>query len=421
MSQTNPVRTSTWRQTIKAVMAGLVFLPILALTFVEWFVDPLPNSLWILRILNTKYLVHVRADLTVDGEPLVMERTFRCYDPVDYSFLHHFSRAKGYFNGGNVGDSVHVTTSKGRLFSIVILDVCNSFTNRWKADRGYYRVDPDHELVPTLTLSKDEIKTPIVFEIIGGRKAEQLDAYAVPDLLRQGYHGVKLDEVVLSQVPLPVSPWDFSKDWDDLYWFGPPGWQRPMIGLNSGRGYIAGYVIPITEDYWKNPVSMDTRNDEILAKGVVKPEVFSNFASRIASLTEDTSFPVQDWSFWGVLLFLRDATFMYGLSDLNRGSPVEATDLAFTRSQWAYRRFIPCRFTGAGIYECNPDMAGVMQFRRSNRQDINFWKDRKLFFLYKFSNFDLLSSPGTTAGAKYRLLDKTIYVGNIVDTLLGEE
>jgi len=38
------IRTSTWGQTTKVVLAGLVFLPILALTFVEWFVDPFPNT-----------------------------------------------------------------------------------------------------------------------------------------------------------------------------------------------------------------------------------------------------------------------------------------------------------------------------------------------------------------------------------------
>jgi len=79
-----------------------------------------PNSLWLLRIINTKYLVHVRADLTVDGDriklPTQIERNLHpgasnlgsrsgsLFQP-ELTFLYvvwSFTVAKSVMDGGGV-------------------------------------------------------------------------------------------------------------------------------------------------------------------------------------------------------------------------------------------------------------------------------------------------------------------------------
>jgi len=248
MSQTKSIRTSTWGLSIKAVLAGLVFLPISALTFVEWFVDPFPNSLWILRILNTKYLVHVRADLTVDGEPLVMERTIRCFNPVDFKlWASSHEQQPGLRSTGQAGDTLAVTTSNGRLFLMNAPDACAVLGSRLRpAGQGYIRTDPEGHDVSPLRLSRGEIETPVMKEIFGGRRPTRIDAYIARNLLRAGYHGIQLNEVLVEKVSGLI-----LKDWDGYEWHTSLSnqWVRSGMGDRFNR-YISRYAFVIPEMRW---------------------------------------------------------------------------------------------------------------------------------------------------------------------------
>jgi hypothetical protein len=72
--------TSSYSKKLRWRKSYLLLVLLLLLVGVELFVDLFPRSIWGLRALSTEYLVHVRADLTIDGDPLVMDRTIRCFN-----------------------------------------------------------------------------------------------------------------------------------------------------------------------------------------------------------------------------------------------------------------------------------------------------------------------------------------------------
>jgi len=300
MSQTNPVRTSSWGQSTKAVLAGLVFLPILALTFVEWFIDPFPNSLWILRILNTDYLVHVRADLTVDGEPLVMERTIRCFDPVDYEFLNRWIGRRNYVPTGQAGDTITATTRGGRLFAINAADACFNMISKQNMVHGHYTF----ELYPNAKkLSRDELSVPVVYEIMGWPIPKRIDAYVSRRLLREGYLGVKLDELTLE---VSGRFW-MLKDWSAYDAFGLVKWfRRPDIDGTSY--YDSSFLVKIPESEWIKLL------EKIYESTHRSPQLYKKIEAQFleySSETESSMIEDKDWRIWAAPNFFN--TYLDGL------------------------------------------------------------------------------------------------------------
>lgn len=210
-----------------------LLFPALLLAGIEVFVDPFPNSLWLLRILNTKYLVHVRADLTVDGEPLVMERTFRCYNPVDYDFLRKHFLQSDLHNDGQVGDSLTAESKTGRLLSIPLPDVCSTF-------------DPSTNNPPVMRMTQGQLEIPLIDEIFGGNMATMIYRYMDRvTLIGEGYHGVRVNELTAQKLETRHQ----FIDWENWEWYGHPRWSRPDR-FNPALLYQASYSFSLTRDQY---------------------------------------------------------------------------------------------------------------------------------------------------------------------------
>jgi len=344
MSQTKPVRTSTWRQTIKAVLARLVFLLILALTFVEWFVDPFPNSLWILRILNTKYLVHVRADLTVDGEPLVMERTIRCFDPVDYHlFPNTPPRGDVLASHGQAGDTLAQQTSKGRLFAILVSDACAAGYTQ-----GLYKV------------SSDKLQIPVLFEIFGDRKnTQRIDAYIAPDLLLQGYHGVQLKDLAVEQITGGNAPTLLLKDWTSYDWFGTPSWiHRALPGNGSVFDSYMAYIIGKAD--WNRIAEYNKTHANISQETALKhAQIFEELR------TGGPSRKLPDFNPFYVFNMLahQPTAYSYGFTSSTL-IPAGFENVELKKEFWWFlSAVIPCSPLpdgGSAAFICNKDLNGVV-------------------------------------------------------------
>jgi hypothetical protein len=242
--------------------AGLVIiftLLISPLIYVEFFVDPYPNSIWALRILNTKYIVHARAELEIDGETLVLERPIRCFDAVDYDY-YPSSSPRGDVLGSNsaTADTLAGKTSKGRLFALNVKGACAVLRRKMRNNDDLFFKHQnlgDYEYLEPVYLSRGDLDTPIVYELFGEKKAlKQVDIYYSRTLLREGYHGVKIKELVIWREPMrvvhqgqgyrgaklneeakvtlkPLGP--MYKDWTEYDWFGEPSWYRRTKG-NDG-------------------------------------------------------------------------------------------------------------------------------------------------------------------------------------------
>jgi|GEM_PF-743020 len=415
MSQTKPVRTISWRQTTKVVLAGLVFLPIVALTFVEWFVDPFPNSLWLLRILNTKYLVHVRADLTVDGEPLVMERTIRCFYHSDFKFINRHWNHHTFPADGQTGDTLAATTSKGRLFAINDLNVCRALVDRFNLHDPKY-IAPDAKDTPPRRLSRHEIAVPSLFEIHGGYEATRVDEYISRDLLLAGYHGVRLDELLVERAPMPASPWDFAKDWNGYDWFGYTNWVRPFV-VGHTRGYTAGYIVPVKFDVWSTT--------PILPKGALGGELERSqvkFRNAFLSFTEDKLIYGAPKNAEEKFLF----QFLRNFVDFNHNGlilhPRDPPDLNLEQP-WVKHDLIPCLGEDYGhICRAAPEMAGVLIFTRIPRKYRPPITDTKpLLWYHYFFDGKKLSIHAPLWGVYFRASDRTAFVLDLDDSYLGSD
>lgn len=117
-----------------------------------------------------------------------MERTFRCFEPVDYYWFPGSVR-RGYVlsSNGQAGDALSGVTSKGRVFVISVTDACSVLIDL----EGLYR-QPSPIIEHQLRLSGDELDVPIVHEPIGGDNLTQVDTYIVREWLLEGYHGVQV-------------------------------------------------------------------------------------------------------------------------------------------------------------------------------------------------------------------------------------
>lgn len=152
MNHTKPVRTSSLGQIIKRMLVACILV-----SAVGYYIH--------LKILShrevpvgseTIFFVHIRADLNIDNEPLVMDRVIRCFHMKD--------RGRIIFESA---DSLMARTSTGRTFALIVPEACDTLVSRNKPEGGAYTVDPTQGDVPPLRLSKDELITPVVFEIMG--------------------------------------------------------------------------------------------------------------------------------------------------------------------------------------------------------------------------------------------------------------
>lgn len=328
----------------------LLLVPLLLLGMVELFVDPFPRSIWALRVLTTKYLVHVRADLTIDGEPLVMDRTIRCFNPVDF-FWYPGAPPRGDVraSNGQAGDTLAAVTSKGRLFAINVPDACGALGSRLDADgQGYTWTDPATNDVTPLYLSQNEIETPVLYEIHGGRHPEQIDAYIARDLLRQGYHGVKLDELVVEKTGGLL-----LKDWNGYEWFGRGNWHRRLLG-NSGL-YQVVFLKSAPESRWQEMETNLNRLDypqNWLAGFARTIDTFRKVESSTVFTTEQiTPNPYLQYFQHSRLI---DAGLLLRLAaDQNQDA----------HYQWLAHEIIPCLPTGQRkSFTCLPEKKGTLAY-----------------------------------------------------------
>ena len=358
-----------WKPFNKVVL----IVPIILWGMFEAFIDPFPHSLWILRLLNTQYLVHVRVDLTVDGEALVMDRTIRCFKPVDFAFYPGTpARGDVRYSNGQAGDMLAITTSKGRFFAISAQDACHVLGGRPRNDgTGYFHfIDPAENEVTPLYLSKGELQTPVLLEVQGGRAATQVDAYIARTLLRQGYHGVQVHDVVVEKARGLL-----LKDWTSYEWFGRPYWGRPFNTRSNEGLYSAfsGAIIP--EDKW-------SRVQEFMIEEGAKPEnvefketinrIFSEYttATQDESLLPSGSFKHETPFFnfnsiaWNVYNYGFSHSVLAPIPEKSVGGNGWGIRRRQEKVSWYLETVIPCLPATSDKREvvCNPAMKGVMSF-----------------------------------------------------------
>ena len=323
------------------------------------------NSLWLMRILHTKNLVHVRADLTVDGEPLVMERTFRCYDPVDYKFMRIFSfgkfNSKFYWNDGQVGDSVTGTTSKGRRFMIAIPDSCKLNNQRIKAG------------LDSLSLRNNDFMTPRVIELRGHQAENGIDVYMPRELLLQGFRGIKIEDIHIG--PSPLNPDKFYKDWEDIEWLGSIYWGRPRPGMNN---FEAVFLLKISyDDLTHFRFLQEKRQTGYNAEDIAK---LLDLFRRLEQEKSDRLFGLnylkhEDYpdSYLSRTMFTRETIGFippfYPLAySTSLNSPRVMSELErpyIAAYSWDEQHIVPCTFTAAPIViTCNEGELGVARFQR---------------------------------------------------------
>jgi hypothetical protein len=307
--------------------------------------DPFPNSLWILRVLTTKYLVHVRADLTVGGEKLVLERTIRCFTPKRDAFL------------VQAGDNVAATTKTGRLFIINLKEACMAPLTTIHFGTQAMNMDNIRESSP-LYLSKEQLATPVVFEIHGGREAEQIDAYIARDALREGYHGVKLEELSLEAVASRF----MLKDWTAYEWFGGPSFARPYEQGES-KMYLAGYLVQVPKERWTTLTHLDA----IARNGVeTHPEYrarLQGYVDSLLALEKDTVFQHEAPQYQLVSVY-RTGGFILPFDSLIPARADIGERSARVSMAWALRSLIPCVFQKeTSTYLCDYTKDGVLIYK----------------------------------------------------------
>ncbi len=320
-----------------------LWLPVLLYIGFEWFIDPFPNSIWALRVLNTKYLVHVRADLTIDGEPLVMERTFRCFEPVDYHwFPGSFRRGNVFSSNGQAGDALSATTGKRRVFVINATDACSVLIDL----TGPY--DPPLPILENqLRLSKGELDVPIVHELIGGIYPTQVDTYLVREWLLQGYHGVQVNDVTVQKTGR------FQLiDWSGYDFFGPLNWAR--IDISREGFFDHKYAVVLPEDMWGMPTGNSTATPER-----VRQLVDSNFE---ALKSERVPQQLQKNNYFELLIGqINNVIHQYGLVTTKLRLPHRSSVRPRTEVAWLTKLVMPCiaRAPKFDDYTCDHARLGV--------------------------------------------------------------
>ena len=322
------------------------FLPLLALCAFELFVDPFPDSIWLLRVFNTKYLVHVRAELTVDGEALSVDRTIRCF--------HETGKPVPIYAAG---DNVAVVTSRGRLFIIPLLDVCHVPLTTIYA--GTFESAAEHiENARPLRLSEGKLATPVVFEVHGGRQADQIDAYIARDRLLEGYHGVQLREILVEVIPGRL----LLKDWNNYEWFGGPSFARPYKHGES-QAYIAGYLVQVPKERWTTLTHLNYEDASGLSSSTEYRARLQGYVNELLSLNEDKVFQLRDPEY-GLFSVYTSGGFILPFDSLDLQRADVSPRSARVAMNWALNIIIPCVYSTNPVgYVCDSSKEGVLEYK----------------------------------------------------------
>jgi len=335
---------------LKHIGAIVLLFPIIIWVAFEALIDPFPNSLWLVRLLSTNYLVSVSADLEVDGEKLKLERTFRCFKPYDYKWLASAETQRDWPTNGQAGDIIAVETSKGRLFAISVPMACGILSD---GTTPFAPVANPNELV----LSRNEIRTPVIFEVHGGKNVERIDAYISRDKLREGYHGLKLIEFKLTRSSGVL--WNDSNGYD---WVGLASWIRPQ-GADA-TFYMAGFLMAVPENRW------DEVDQGKICVGCKEPTVgwskaYSNFINQYRSAQENVVIQTTANSPNPFERLLAKFLYRYPRStpasyDLNFPGEKRVYD-NYQITQWVEDYIVPCLGDEYGSqFECMPELSGVL-------------------------------------------------------------
>lgn len=364
------------------ILTTILLLLLSPLVIVETFVDPYPNSIWALRILNTKYIVHARAELEIDGEPLVLERSIRCFNAVDYEYYPSSSpRGDVLSSNGSTADTLAGKTKSGRLFALHVTKACGVLRSKMRNnDELFFKHQNlgDYEYLEPVYLSKGDIDVPVVFELfMDGKTLKQVDAYFSRKRLREGYHGVKLKELVVSRVPeviekrqrkgfqgVPLNEFELSRkdkpmmyqDWAEYDWFGKPNWHRRAKG-NRGLYYsYYGFKVPkerfneITDHYIKNAFGVPPDEEKI--SSIVSE--FTGNVDRGLSLNNPFSF------FHLKVHNIMELSFFYRDLLLSRTHTLSSQE----NVEWFISYFFPClpkaKGTKVNDFFCNENLNGVI-------------------------------------------------------------
>jgi len=393
-------------------IVAAVSINVAAYVAFEKWVDPFPNSSLLERVFNTKYIAHVQAEIVVGDEHITVDRNIRCLDLKGKPALPFRPHAK-FPNNGQVGDNLVFTNREGRLFIISVPGVCAALVMRYIANKGYDKLDPDSDQITPLRLSRDEINTPMLFEIHGGYQATQIDAYVSSRLLRAGYHGIRLLELTIEKAP-SATTLSFVKDWNGYEWFGEPNWIRPW-SFGKTRAYSAGYIVPIKPDVWSVLGHLGYSGKySISVSQEYKMEMLSR-VERIQKSQRDL-FMYDSQSELPLFSSFIVSGFINLHASLQRDMLKRRLPDIHPEFSWAMDDLIPCPIDEElSQMVCRPEFYGIVQYKRMNFRHRTSKDDP--YITYKLRDV-LISPPKIALAGYYEHKSKMVYIANETQTYL---
>lgn len=402
---------------IIAIVLMVAMSPFIITSAPSWMRKYYPDNAYVKKhYTETLYFVHIRAELTIDTEALVLDRNFRCF---------RFAPRTG--NVFPSGDSLFGATSKGRSFAILIPSICETLVSRfvggadYKGDGGYDRLDIGKDEITPLRMSKQDIQTPVVFEVHGGRrKPTQVDAYISATRLRQGYHGVQLNELLIEQANIKPEAWDYKAERQETDWFGVPTWFRPQP-KNVSSYYLSGFIVAMPESDWRDPIKLapPRERERRIQQGGQK--YADEFVSMLRNAKSDLYF-TKNQNFSGTIGYFDHVGFTQTVYSLRNASPNHQIGNGRFEYAWARDRIIPCRFEGKGNYICSPEMDGVLQYKPVGPLADVYQFDAQIGdgnFFYKMPGFTFNVVGGR--GSLFRVADQTFYSAYMSDIYLRRD
>jgi hypothetical protein len=382
----------------------LLLLPFLIYGLFEFAVDPFPNSLWVTRFFADQYFIHVQAELVVDGESLRTDRMIRCFQPM--------AGDRKRVPTIQAGDNVAFTTKSGRLFILPLLDVCQAPLETINATT--YTAARQHiEQARPLRLSQNQLATPVVFEVHGGRRdTNQIDAYIARDRLLEGYHGVQLKEILLEYAPIT----ELYQDWNGYEWFGSPSFARPYTHGRS-RVYLAGYLVQVPKERWTTLTNLGYEDQAAVASSEEYRRRLEGYASDILALKEDRVFWIRDPQY-GLFSSYQAAGFINPFDSLDTQRADIGPRSARVAMNWALNSIIPCISIGElATYECAPEMEGVLIYRPyQHRQRVE--ENGKRFVVFRLGDREIKADPSTSIAFFYSHQNHLAFVSAQTDGYL---
>lgn len=418
------------------ILTTILLLLLSPLVIVETFVDPYPNSIWALRILNTKYIVHARAELEIDGEPLVLERSIRCFNAVDYDYYPSSSpRGDVLSSNGSTADTLAGKTKSGRLFALHVADACSVLRSKMRNNGELFFMHQnlgDYQYLEPVYLSKGDIDVPVVYELFGDRKSlKRVDVYLSKKRIREGYHGVKLKELVVSRVPeviekrqhkgfqgVPLNEFELSRkdkpmmyqDWGEYDWFGRPNWYR-RASNSSTRMLSSYYGFKVSSDHF-DLISDDFKKqvrDQEQANRLI--EEYSGQADK--TLSEYNPFYTYHSYIRGILGY----AFLRGELTV----PNHERQVRVNRVYWLVEEYFPCliesKYMQKVTFACDPEKTGVLSFLSYSEN--NFINLRNEDVIFSFNGQNFYNAPKTFL-FHYRAAEKAVYGFGYLGASLAE-